>query len=49
MSNQWGGGFIPIIYYSGGSAIAHTSFHLITQSNIDITTQDLKNILVQVP
>jgi hypothetical protein len=46
MSSIWGGGFIPIANYSS-SAI--TEDHLITQSNIDILTQNSLNILVQSP
>jgi len=41
----WGGGFIPIANYSSSAGI--NADHLITQSNIDILTQNSLNILVQ--
>lgn len=39
------GGLVPIINYA--SSVVDQSFYLITQSNIDITTQASENILVQ--
>lgn len=41
------GGLIIVILYAGGVASPPEEFYLITQSNMDILTQDSDRILVQ--
>ncbi len=45
--NWWGSGFVPIIIYAAASSAAIDFTSIVTESNLDILTEDGKEILVE--